>query len=131
MQIELAVAASPTEAAQFIEKLESRGFSFEPGEPDATSVKMFKCYEDATTGEFKARVNVMAYGFSNGQFYEYSAYVETAGHDSVTGETCAGGNTFGWVTQQNDSFTNNIYFLDSVLQMGACVGCPPVLLSGD
>lgn len=131
MQIQLAVAASPTEASIFVQNLESRGFSFEPGEREDTVVKMFKCYEDATTGEYKARVNVMAYGFNNGQFYEYSAYVETAGVDAVTGEKTAAGNTFGWATQQNGSFTNNIYFLDSVLQMGACIGCPPVLLSGD
>jgi hypothetical protein len=131
MEIQLAVAASPKQVRVFMEKLESRGFSFEPSKPDSDAIKAYKVYVDPMTGEFKARLNMMAYGFNEGAFFEYSMYVETYARDAVTGEKAGVGNSFDLVTQNNDRFTHALLFLDSVMCGPACIGESPIILNGD
>lgn len=129
MQIELSVAASQSEVNYFMENLESRGFELRKNEN--FSIKMSKCYEDATTGEFKARINVSAYSMNDGGDYEYSLYVETHAHDSVTGANVAEGNSFEMATQNNSRCTQHVYFLDSIMMQGACIQKKELPVNGD
>lgn len=123
MEVQIALAANRSERDYLFERLAKRGFTVSNQErrKDGT-IKMSKEYVDAVTGEFKARVNLTAIALNGGDnAFEYSLYVETHAHDSVTGESVAEGNSMEMATQQQYRMEKFVLFIDSALMAPACV----------
>jgi hypothetical protein len=123
MEVSIALGANRRERDYLFGRLAERGFVVSNQERRKNgSVKMSKEYSDAATGEFRARVNLTAIGLNGGDnAFEYSLYVETHAHDSVTGESVAEGNSMEMATQQQYRMEKFVLFIDSALMAPACV----------
>lgn len=126
MEIQLALAASRNQRDAFFARLAQRGYQLieRPRADGSVSRKMSKEFIDSVTGEFRARVNVTAIPIGSEDF-EYSLYVETHAHDSMTGENVAEGHSVEMATQQQYRMENFVMFIDSALTMPACKGIFP------
>lgn len=133
MEIQLAVAANRGERDALFERLAKRGFTVSNQERRKNgSIKMSKEYVDSTTGEFRTRVNLTAIALNGGDnAFEYSLYVETHAHDSVTGENVAEGNSMEMATQQQSRMEKFVLFIDSALMAPACNQAINVPMDGD
>jgi hypothetical protein len=128
MEVQIALGASRSERDSLFERLAKRGFIVSNQERRKNgSIKMSKEYADAVTGEFRARVNLTAIDINDaGKSFEYSLYVETHAHDSVTGENVAEGNSMEMATQQQYRMEKFVLFIDSALMAPACTQFIPL-----
>lgn len=128
MEVQIALAANRFERDALFERLTKRGFivSNQERRKDGT-IRMSKEYADPVTGEFKTRVNLTAIALNGGDnAFEYSLYVETHAHDSVTGENVTEGNSMEMATQQQSRMEKFVLFIDSALMAPACVSVNPL-----